>query len=47
MESDWFMMTTEKTLEQELRERAIAKFVALGISEAELRALGLTSDGNN
>lgn len=40
-------MTTEKTLEQELRERAIAKFVALGISEAELRSVGITSDDDN
>lgn len=30
-----------------LRERAIAKFVELGITEAELQALGITSDGNN
>ncbi len=41
-------MTTEDTItNQELRERAIAKLVALGLTEAELRALGLTSDGDN
>ena len=33
--------------EQEFKENAIAKFVALGFTEAELRALGITSDGNN
>jgi hypothetical protein len=31
---------------QLLKERAIAKLVALGLTEAELRALGLTSDAN-
>ena len=41
-------MTTEDNItDQELRERAIAKLVALGITEAELRSLGLTSDVNN
>lgn len=38
----------EKTSDQELREIGIAKIIAAtGITEAELRALGLTSDGNN
>jgi hypothetical protein len=41
-------MAKEKTTEQQLREIAIAKLVAsTGITEAELRALGITSDGNN
>lgn len=31
---------------QILKERAIAKLVDLGLTEAELRALGLTSDAN-
>ena len=35
------------TDDQHLKEIAIAKFVALGFTEAELRALGLRSDGNN
>lgn len=40
--------TIEKTTEQQLREIGIAKLVAAtGITEAELRALGITSDGNN
>jgi hypothetical protein len=30
--------------EQQLRESAIAKLVELGLTEAELRALGLKSD---
>jgi hypothetical protein len=30
-----------------IKERAIAKLVALGLTEEELRELGLTSDGNN
>jgi hypothetical protein len=38
--------TDEKDI-QVLKERAIAKFVALGITEAELQALGIRSDGNN
>jgi hypothetical protein len=33
--------------EQHLKEIAIAKLVALGLTEAELRALGLRSDDNN
>jgi hypothetical protein len=33
--------------EQMLKEIAIAKFVELGFTEAELRALGLRSDDNN
>lgn len=32
---------------QHLKEIAIAKFVALGFTEAELRALGLRSDASN
>jgi hypothetical protein len=41
-------MAKEKSTEQQLRESGIAKLVASsGITEAELRALGLTSDGNN
>lgn len=41
-------MTKDKTSNQELRESGIAKLVlATGITEAELRALGLTSDGNS
>lgn len=32
---------------QELRETGIAKLVALGLTEAELRALGIRSDVNN
>lgn len=38
-------MSNEET-NQILKERAIAKLVALGLTEAELRALGLTSDAN-
>lgn len=34
-----------KPTEQELKESGIAKFLALGLTEAELRALGITSDG--
>jgi hypothetical protein len=30
--------------DQQLRETAIAKLVELGLTEAELRALGLTSE---
>jgi hypothetical protein len=37
-------MVKEKTSEQILKERAIAKFISLGFTEAELRALGLTSN---
>ena len=40
-------MAKEKTSEQELKELGIAKLVGLGLTEAELRALGLTSDVNN
>jgi hypothetical protein len=40
-------MSTDNLTEQELRERAIAKFVALGLTEAELRSVGITSDVNN
>jgi len=42
-----FQAKKEKTIDQEFKENAIAKFVALGFTEAELRALGITSDGNN
>lgn len=38
--------TDEKDI-QVLKERAIAKFVELGITEAELQALGITSNGDN
>lgn len=38
-------MAKEKSTEQQLRESGIAKLViATGITEAELRALGLASD---
>ncbi len=41
-------MAKEKTTDQQLRENGIAKIIsATGITEAELRALGITSDGNN
>ena len=33
--------------DQVLRESGIKKLVDLGLTEAELRAMGLTSDGNN
>lgn len=33
--------------DQVLRESGIKKLVALGLTEAELRAMGLTSDGND
>jgi len=36
-----------KNTDQMLKEIAIAKFVALGFTEAELRALGLRSDDNS
>jgi hypothetical protein len=39
------MATSKET--QELKERAIAKLIKLGLTEAELRALGLTSNGNS
>lgn len=38
-------MTDKET--QHLKEIAIAKLVALGLTEAELRALGLRSDDDN
>lgn len=41
------MAKKEITIDQEFKENAIAKFIALGFTEAELRALGITSDGNN
>ena len=37
---------SEEQTNQILKERAIAKLVALGLTEAELRALGLKSDAN-
>lgn len=37
-------MANLSTTEQELKERAIAKLIVLGLTEAELRALGITSD---
>lgn len=41
-------MTKPKTIEQQLRESGIAKIIAAtGITEAELRALGLNSDVDN
>lgn len=41
-------MAKEKTTEEQLRESGIAKLVATtGITEAELRALGIRSDVNN
>jgi hypothetical protein len=48
MERNWCIMAKEKTTEQQLREIGIAKLIATtGITEAELRALGITSDVNN
>ena len=41
------MAKKEKTITKEFKENAIAKFVELGFTEAELRALGITSDGDN
>jgi hypothetical protein len=41
-------MAKAKTTEEQLRESGIAKLVlTTGITEAELRALGLASDGDN
>jgi hypothetical protein len=40
-------MSTDKTMNQILKETAIAKLVELGLTEAELRALGIRSDDNN
>lgn len=41
-------MAKAKTTEEQLRESGIAKLVAATqITEAELRALGIRSDGNN
>ena len=45
MAGDWRIMSDQKE-DQKLKERAIAKLVALGLTEAELRALGLTSNAN-
>jgi hypothetical protein len=48
MAGDWCIMTNKEISNQELRESGIAKLVlSTGITEAELRALGLTSDGDN
>jgi hypothetical protein len=41
-------MAKEKTTDEQLRETGIAKLIAVtGITEAELRALGITSNGNS
>jgi hypothetical protein len=41
-------MSNNQTLEAQLRESGIAKLIAsTGITEAELRALGVTADDNN
>ena len=40
-------MPKEEQTEQQLKEIAIGKLMALGLTEAELRALGLRSDDNN
>lgn len=41
-------MAKEKTTEEQLREVAIAKLIAsTGVTEAELRALGIRSDVDN
>lgn len=41
-------MAKEKSTDQQLREMGIAKLIATTkITEEELRALGITSDGNN
>lgn len=41
-------MTKEKNTEEKLREIGIAKLIAAtGITEEELRALGIRSDVNN
>jgi hypothetical protein len=41
-------MAKTKTTDEQLRESGIAKLIAVtGITEAELRALGITSNGNN
>jgi hypothetical protein len=40
-------MSKTKISNQALKEIAIAKLVALGLTESELEALGLTSDGDN
>lgn len=37
---------SEQNTNQILKEQAIAKLVALGLTEDELRSLGLTSDAN-
>jgi hypothetical protein len=41
------MTKREESYSTIVKERAIAKFVALGFTEEELRELGLTSDGND
>jgi hypothetical protein len=40
-------MTVEETKNERLKEIAISKFVSLGFTEEELRALGLKSDDNS
>lgn len=40
-------MTIDEKTNQALKETAIAKLVELGLTEAELRALGITSNDNN
>lgn len=41
-------MAKEKTTDEQLRESGIAKIIATtGITEAELRALGIISNGDN
>lgn len=40
-------MAKAKETSQVIKERAIAKLVALGLTEEELRELGLTSNGTD
>jgi hypothetical protein len=41
-------MAKEKTTDEQLRESGISKIIAAtGVTEAELRALGLTANGTN
>ena len=48
MERDWCIMTTQNNNDEQLREIAIAKLIiATGVTEEELRALGIRSDVNN
>jgi hypothetical protein len=41
------MTKKDKEYSVVIKERAIAKLVALGLTEEELRELGLTSNGNS